>query len=331
MKSPMRVVLLLATLLFLVQCSTTKPLIRTIQTNADSTIAVELNPDSRGNGIILTCGENLCTVLTAAHLCNPYILFDDIMSGVVSKEIPSALAAQQLGFYVDLLSKKQFCSGFAVLDDGEKLVPFTPILIDFKKDLMLGAIMLSGTESTVRLSTIKAVEPGTELYTVVIAPSMNDKHVLFSRAGLTREAFLRDDTEKKNGKIYLQTEFSVGPGASGAPVFLLKNNLLVGILDAQLTDGDFFAPIRATFIVTPEDIRDFYRRYTEDIENDSKSDWPYCYGEEQLCKLVQNKTSLMDALRHRGSKEAGEGEVPADTNQDGGVDGVGPGQVDGGS
>ncbi len=326
MKSLTRVVILLASLLF-VQCSSIEPkpepsIIRTIQTNTNSAIAIELNSLTKGNGVILTCLMGTCIVLTAAHLCNPFIIIDNLLQQANEGEISVAEGGRYFSLYSKLLKEKSFCKGFVVLED-ETRVPVRPVLINFEHDLMLGVVQLPDRKSTVHLSTVKKVEPGTRLYTAVVAPTTDRKIILFSRAGVTKKTFLTSDVEKKDGQVYLQTNFPIGPGASGAPVFLADTNLLVGVICAQMIDGNPLVPIKATYVATPNQIREVYLQHTED-KDDIELNRPYCHGKKYLCELVRGEISIVDAFRHRrNEKESTETQpsrVPPGNSRGRGVD-----------
>jgi hypothetical protein len=176
-------------------------------------------------------------------------------------------------------------------------------MIDHDRDLMLMVATCPGLASTVKLTNRGRVKPGTELYAVVIAPLEGDKVVLFSKAGLTYKPVIGNLSSQTN-QNYLQANFPVGPGASGAPVFLLDRHQLVGILGAQMTDGNAYAPIRATLIIPSKLIQELFEQYMED-KDDSKSDWPYCHGEERICQVLRGEISFVESLRRRALQMSG--------------------------
>ena len=194
--------------------------------------------------------------------------------------------------------------------------------VDYDKDLMVLVAKLPGMESTVKISAQKEVSPKTKLYSVVIAPIEGDKVMLFSKAGLVRKAFTRSDLSRR-GQTYLQTNFPVGPGASGSPVFLEDSDLLVGVLGAQMGDGTLPLLIKATYLVRLEDIKRFLIQIAED-KNDSELDWPYCHGQEHICKVVLGEAPLVETFRHRYlEKDGKKGEQSKASDQNNRTDGVG--------
>jgi hypothetical protein len=265
----------------------------------DSTVGLEFYSNVKTNGVILQCINEVCVILTVAHSCNPMFLRSAVAEDLRARQITSERAAEKLSLYESLLKTKSICSGNLVFDNNNKYISVIPVSIDFDKDLMLLAAHIPGKTSTVGITASQETEPGIEIYTTLTTPATRDKIALFSRAGITQLATAQGDIDKTKF-LCLQTYFPVGPGASGAPVFLLDSNLLMGIIDMQIADGDLQMPVGATLALVPDNIKKFLRQfYYMENESDSESNWPYCHGKKYLCEMVLGKTSLLDALRHR--------------------------------
>ena len=284
-------VIVLATLALITSCVSSN--MRSIRSNTDLAVALKLNPDTKGNGVLAHCSNDVCVILTVAHLCHPVALAESVIQENMEGHLSDERTSEILGNYEELIKNNSFCNGKAIIKGLKEPANVTPILIDFDKDLMLMAVYAPGIKSNMGISALKKIKPGTSLYTVIIDPHFNRKLVLFSKAGIVNRA----TPDGSHEQDYLQTNFPVGPGASGSGVFLEESNLLMGLIGAQFTSGDIFSPIRSTYLIQTKKLQSVFNQYTEK-KNDSKLDWPHCFGEKQLCKLVHGETTILEAFRH---------------------------------
>ena len=299
MKVVLRIMFLsisISLLLFFIQWLCTKRYFQTIQTNADATFLLELNPGNQGVGAILNCKGDRCFILTVAHLCDPSVAFNGVMKMIDSKRITQAEGWAKTQEYMSLTERKSFCHGLLVYDEGMKRVPMVPISIDYKKDLMLLEVKFSHEKPDIIVSSVSTVLPGKRIYTTIISPEEKIKAVLFSQAGIYAKFSLPTNQEDES-QTYLQTEFSIGPGISGSPVFFEETNELMGVIRAELIDGNPLAPTKATFLTPIVDVQQFLKQSMKD-ENDNKSDRPHCYGQKYLCNVARGEMSFLDALGH---------------------------------
>lgn len=295
---------LLATLALIASCVSIPPTIRSVQTNDESTVEIATNAGSYGNGVITYCTDKICFILTAAHLCNPEVTLDYLWTAVGNGVVTQEKARQRLNFLSDLLEQRAFCNSQIVIQDSENPIDAVPLIIDFDKDLMLLVAYLPNTKSHVKISAPEEIKPGTPLYTIVKISGHEDKMVLYGKTGLTR--LLINPIDKTKQK-FLQTYFPIGPGASGAGVFLESSDLLVGTIVMQYANGNPVSPIRGTYVVLTKNIRAIFQKLATDFSSvdtllaakdkiHKESSWPYCYGKKQLCRLVSGEVKLIDYL-----------------------------------
>jgi len=317
MKFFQRVITLLVPLVLLVQCNVDAA--STPKHNIKSTIQLALNLKTGGNGVILGCaGEDVCVILTVAHLCNPEGIIATTIQLHKDHIISDKFFNRRLAELRLLAHNKLLCSGGARV--GDVWYPVTALAVDFDQDLMiLGTQIpewkkLFGSNST-HLASDPYIKFATQLYAIVNTPSMrdSDKLVLFSYAGMGTEGDtfhskiqaldMPGDVEKN----YIQADFPIGPGASGSPVFRLSDNALVGLIDAQLSLGEVSMPIKSTFVIPNTSILTFIKKYqaSRKADNVSKPDRIYCYGKVNICDVVDGKTSILDLPGLSNNKKAG--------------------------
>jgi hypothetical protein len=305
MKTFMRVLVLAALVITIDSCAPTKQILHTIETNDSAAVMLTMNPGSTGNGVLMHCSNNVCIIITAAHVCSPILLVDKLMQSNLNGGISDDDAKSVIAGFIKLLDQNAFCNGKAFMKDSETPVDVIPILIDYDKDLMLLVAHMPDVKTNVNISALGEVKPGTSLYTVVIDTEHHKRLVLYSKAGL----IVYGEPSRDHGQNYLQTYFPVGPGASGSGVFLERSNLLVGIIGAQFASSNPVSPIRGTFAIQVKDIRNVFQKYAEKVSmadtsllvkenDDNKLNRPHCYGKKYLCELVHNEISLVEALGH---------------------------------
>jgi hypothetical protein len=255
-----------------------------------------------GNGVVLSCDNETCTILTVAHLCNPLELIDSTIVAYKNGLITVEERKRRITELSSITQNEQLCAGSIIPGNGMEYTTISPLFVDFDRDLMIVKAYLPNKKTNIRLSYVKSIVPGTEIYTAAIGPQTNIRVTLFSRTGPANTVILTDTHEEKDN--YLQANFPVGPGASGAPAFMLRTHMLIGVIAAQLADGIVRAPIRATYIIKTNDIREFLLEYTRN-KNDSKSNGLYCNGKDYLCAMVHGEMPLLDAYGHSTNEKIG--------------------------
>ena len=207
-------------------------------------------------------------VLTAAHLFEPSQLIDDDIMYMNTIDI-----AIENGIY----------NTAKILIPGERGDPPRAALlgIDFEEDLALLVVDLKDKRPVVELSEAKGVHYGQEIYAITAIPGVNYPLTAFDKVGGYNMTKV-DDSETPLKNACIQTQFVMGPGSSGTPVFDIDNKLIGLHVVVLRTEED--PPTRFSFARPAWKIRDFLKR---------ANTYLYCVGTKFQCDVIKGEGRLL--------------------------------------
>jgi hypothetical protein len=269
--------------------------------NINLTVRVASSTNNTGMGFVLECKQGNCLVITTAHICNPEIVFGNLRDAYLSRQLSEDELREEFAILSNGGAFSGFCKAkiFELLSNSEekfntfKLIG-EPLYVDFNKDLLLlqikhddmGKIQFANDPST-----------GDNIHIISSPIFEMQKIIIYARVGLK----MRLGPDNTNAKDYIQTQFGVGPGASGSPVFN-ESNKLVGIYGAEIFQGVAPAFIRSSLVIPVSTIKGFMSKYVE-AKDANQSRRISCVGEDVLCQVVQGELSFLDYMQIRRDAE----------------------------
>jgi len=273
------------------------PGIHSIVKNRQCSVSINTPIQNFGNGVLVEVDKELY-ILTVAHLFDLNNLFELIYQKLQVEASSPEDALKFITMAKILMSTANkidgsiapadiYSAGMDITFSKAKL-----IAVDYDKDIALLRIDTSLLDKgqieylKTRVADFGYVEqltPGREIYTITTPCIGCGVMVYFGKTGF--ETIVED-------KDVLQTQFIIGHGVSGSPVFVEdskkmgQKGKLVGLVSMEFSLGDPRVATRATYIITRQSIENFINIY--------KKLGKFCIGDKLNCDtMIVEKTLVL--------------------------------------
>jgi hypothetical protein len=266
--------------------------------NIRSSVQVETT-NGFGNGVIIRGEDGNLIVYTVAHLCN-FEQFETYIASLIDSGADEAYIINYLASFMHEIDTLGYCSPrihYQIhIEDLDQTVTIPMktalIAIDFPSDLAICALQsFDDALSFAKIEAKKKMKPKTEVYTILTRSGDAEKIMLFSKIGLPHTSlppYVYDI-------VLIQTQFSVGQSASGAPVFLETTDNIVGVISGEYI-GNSLPMFRATFFIPIWEHAELLNKYQSGKEK------IVCIGEANLCDTIKKPFKSEDVLKRLNIK-----------------------------